>query len=154
MQMFKVAGYIRLSKEDRIKDESNSVTNQKLIINSYIKKNEDLELFNFYVDDGYSGTTFDRPQYKRMLKDIVEGKVNTIIVKDLSRFGRNHIESDNYIENILPGYNVRFISIIDEIDSFKNPKSVSSIAVPLKNLMDDQYARDISEKVRSTLKIK
>lgn len=154
MNFFKVAGYIRLSKEDRIKDESNSVTNQKLIINSYTKKNEDLELFDFYVDDGYSGTTFDRPQYKRMLKDIVEGKVNTIIVKDLSRFGRNHIESDNYIENILPGYNVRFISIIDDVDSFKNPKSVSSIAVPLKNLMNDQYARDISEKVRSTLKIK
>ena len=83
MNFFKVAGYIRLSKEDKIKDESNSVTNQKLIIASYIKKNEDLELFKFYIDDGYSGTTFDRPEYKRMIKDIVEGKVNTIIVKDL-----------------------------------------------------------------------
>ena len=154
MENYKVAGYIRLSKEDRIKDESNSVTNQKLIIASYIKKNEDLELFDFYVDDGYSGTTFDRPEYKRMFKDIVDGQVNTVIVKDLSRFGRNHIQSDDYIENILPGYNVRFISIIDEIDSLKNPKSVTSIAVPLKNLMNDQYARDISEKVRSTLKIK
>ena len=154
MQKYKVAGYIRLSKEDKIKDESNSVTNQKLIITSFVERNEDLELIDFYIDDGYSGTTFDRPEYKRMLKDIVEGKVNTIIVKDLSRFGRNHIESDNYIENILPGYNVRFISIIDEIDSLKNPKSVSSIAVPLKNLMNDQYARDISKKVRSTLKIK
>lgn len=89
-----------------------------------------------------------------MIKDIVEGKVNTIIVKDLSQFGRNYIESDNYIENVLPGYNVRFISIIDDIDSLKNPKSVNSILVPLKNLMNDQYARDISEKVRSTLKIK
>ncbi len=142
------------NKEDKIKDESNSVTNQKLIITSFVEKNEDLELIDFYIDDGYSGTTFDRPEYKRMFKDIVEGKVNTIIVKDLSRFGRNHIESDNYLENILPGYNVRFISIIDDIDSLKNPKSVSSIAVPLKNLMNDQYARDISEKVRSTLKIK
>ena len=154
MQSFKVAGYIRLSKEDKIKDESNSVTNQKAIIESYIKKNEDLEFVDFYIDDGYSGTTFDRPEYKRMFKDIVDGQVNTVIVKDLSRFGRNHIQSDDYIENILPGYNVRFISIIDEIDSFKNPKSVNSIAVPLKNLMNDQYARDISEKVRSTLKIK
>lgn len=154
MQRFKVAGYIRLSKEDKIKDESNSVTNQKAIINSYIKKNEDLELVDFYIDDGYSGTTFDRPGFKRMIRDITENKVNTIIVKDLSRFGRNHIESDNYLENILPGYNVRFISILDDIDSLKNPKSVSSIAVPLKNLMNDQYARDISEKVRSTLKIK
>ena len=154
MQKYKVAGYIRLSKEDKIKDESNSVTNQKAIIESYIKKNEDLEFVDFYIDDGYSGTTFDRPEYKRMFKDIVDGQVNTVIVKYLSRFGRNHVQSDDYIENILPGYNVRFISIIDEIDSFKNPKSVSSIAVPLKNLMNDQYARDISEKVRSTLKIK
>ena len=119
MQRFKVAGYIRLSKEDKIKDESNSVTNQKLIITSYIEKNKELELFDFYVDDGYSGTIFDRPEYKRMFKDIVEGKINTVIVKDLSRFGRNHIQSDDYIENILPGYNVRFISIIDEIDSLK-----------------------------------
>lgn len=89
-----------------------------------------------------------------MIEDIVSGKVHTIIVKDLSRFGRNHIEADDYLENILPGYNVRFISIIDEIDSLKNSKSISGIAVPLKNLMNDQYARDISEKVRSTLKIK
>lgn len=154
MQKYKVAGYIRLSKEDKIKDESNSVTNQKAIMKSYIKNNTDLELIDFYIDDGYSGTTFDRPGYKRMFKDIVDGQVNTVIVKDLSRFGRNHIESDNYLENILPGYNVRFISIIDDIDSLKNPKSVSSIAVPLKNLMNDQYARDISEKVRSTLKMK
>lgn len=154
MQKYKVVGYIRLSKEDKIKDESNSVTNQKLIIDLYVKKNENLELIDFYIDDGYSGTTFERPDFKRMIRDITENKVNTIIVKDLSRFGRNHIESDNYLENILPGYNVRFISIIDDIDSLKNPKSVNSIAVPLKNLMNDQYARDISEKVRSILKIK
>lgn len=154
MQKYKVAGYVRLSKEDKIKDESNSVTNQKAIMKSYIKNNTNLELVDFYIDDGYSGTTFDRPDFKRMIRDITENKVNTIIVKDLSRFGRNHIESDNYLENILPGYNVRFISIIDDIDSLKNPKSVNSMAVPLKNLMNDQYARDISAKVRSTLKIK
>ena len=71
--------------------------NQKLIITSYIEKNKELELFDFYVDDGYSGTTFDRPEYKRMFKDIVDGQVNTVIVKDLSRFGRNHIQSDDYI---------------------------------------------------------
>ena len=132
MQRFKVAGYIRLSKEDKIKDESNSVTNQKLIIASYIEKNEDLKLFDFYIDDGYSGTTFDRPEYKRMFKDIVDGQVNTVIVKDLSRFGRNHIQSDDYIENILPGYNVRFISIIDEIDSLKNPfQEIDSLDLPV-----------------------
>ena len=98
MKKYKVAGYIRLSKEDKIKDESNSVVNQKAIINSYIKKNEDLELVDFYIDDGYSGTTFDRLEYKRMFKDIVDGQVNTVIVKDLSRFGRNHIQSDDNIK--------------------------------------------------------
>ena len=155
MQKYKVGAYLRLSKEEfNNEKESNSITNQKLIIDNYLKEHKEYKLVDYYIDDGYSGTTFDRPQYKRMLKDIVEGKVDTIIVKDLSRFGRNHIESDNYIENILPGYNVRFISIIDEIDSFKNPKSVSSIEIPLKNLMNDEYARDISEKVKSTLRIK
>ncbi|MFU2363649.1 MAG: recombinase family protein [Clostridiales bacterium] len=73
-----------------------------------MEKNKELELFDFYIDDGYSGTTFNRPEYKRMFKDIVDWKLNTVIVKDLSRFGRNHIESDNYLENILSGYNVRF----------------------------------------------
>ena len=154
MQKYKVAGYVRLSKEDKIKDESNSITNQKEIITSYIKKNEDLELIDFYIDDGYSGTTFDRPDYKIMFNDLVSGKVNTVIVKDLSRFGRNHVESDNYIENILPGYNVRFISIIDDIDSLNKNNSTDSVLIPLKNLMNDQYAKDISVKVRSTLKMK
>ena len=154
MQQYKVAGYVRLSKEDKIKDESNSITNQKDIINSYIKNNDEFELTDLYIDDGYSGTTFDRPEFKRMIKDITEDKVNTIIVKDLSRFGRNHIEADNYIENFLPGYNVRIISINDNIDTLKLPKSNAYIEIPLKNLMNDCYARDISEKVKSTLKVK
>ena len=154
MQQYKVAGYVRLSKEDKIKDESNSITNQKDIINSYIKNNDEFELTDFYIDDGYSGTTFDRPEFKRMIKDITEDKVNTIIVKDLSRFGRNHIEADNYIENFLPGYNVRIISINDNIDTLKLPKSSAYIEIPLRNLMNDCYARDISEKVKSTLKVK
>ena len=99
MQQYKVAGYVRLSKEDKIKDQSNSITNQKAIINFFIKNSNEFESIDFYIDDGYSGTTFDRPEFKRMIKDITEDKVNTIIVKDLSRFGRNHIEADNYIEN-------------------------------------------------------
>ena len=154
MQVYKVAGYVRLSKEDKIKDESNSITNQKAIINSYIKNNSDFELIGFYIDDGYSGTTFNRPEFKRMIKDITEDKINTVIVKDLSRFGRNHVEADNYIENFLPGYNVRIISINDNIDTFKIPKSNAYIEIPLRNLMNDCYARDISEKVKSTLKVK
>ena len=154
MQQYKVAGYVRLSKEDKIKDESNSITNQKAIIKSYIKNNSEFKFIDFYIDDGYSGTTFDRPEFKRMIKDITEDKVNTVIVKDLSRFGRNHIEADNYIENFLPGYNVRIISVIDNIDTLKSPKFTAYIEIPLRNLMNDYYARDISEKVKSTLKVK
>ena len=153
MNKWKVAAYVRLSSEDD-NDKSNSITNQIEIIDKYVENKNDIVLVDYYIDNGCSGTDFNRKGFARMMSDIKDKKVNTIIVKDLSRFGRNHIESDNYIENILPGYNVRFISIIDDVDSFKNPKSVSSIAVPLKNLMNDQYARDISEKVRSTLKIK
>lgn len=89
-----------------------------------------------------------------MIKDITDSKINAIIVKDLSRFGRNHIESDDYIENFLPGYNVRIISIIDSIDTLKNSKLSTRISVPLKNLMNDCYSMDISEKVKSTLKVK
>ena len=124
------------------------------MINSYIKNNSEFELIDFYIDDGYSGTTFDRPGFKEMIRDITEEKVNTIIVKDLSRFGRNHIEADNYIENFLPGYNVRIISVNDNIDTLKSPKSSAYIEIPLRNLMNDYYARDISEKVKSTLKVK
>ena len=131
MQQYKVAGYVRLSKEDKIKDESNSITNQKSIIKSYIKNNSEFEFIDFYIDEGYSGTTFDRPNFKRMINDITENKVNTIIVKDLSRFGRNHIEADNYTENFLPGYNVRIISVIDNIDTLKSPKSTAYIEIPL-----------------------
>lgn len=154
MSKYKVAGYVRLSKEDKVKDESNSITNQKSIINSFIKDNQDLELVDFYIDDGYSGANFNRPKFKRMIKDITDSKINTIIVKDLSRFGRNHIEADNYIENFLPGYNVRIISIIDNIDTLKDSKLSTRISIPLKNLMNDCYLMDISEKVKSTLKVK
>ncbi len=154
MSKYKVAGYVRLSKEDKVKDESNSITNQKSIINSFIKDNQDLELVDFYIDDGYSDANFNRQKFKRIIKDITDSKINTIIVKDLSRFGRNHIEADNYIENFLPGYNVRIISIIDNIDTLKDSKLSTRISIPLKNLMNDCYLMDISEKVKSTLKVK
>lgn len=93
MQVYKVGAYIRLSKEEyKDNKDSNSITNQKQIINAYIKENDDLELVDYYIDDGYSGTNFNRPKFKKLLNDIKNKKVNTIIVKDLSRFGRNHIE--------------------------------------------------------------
>ncbi len=155
MLNYKVAAYLRLSKDDNNYDkESNSITNQKMIIDEFINSNDDFKLIDYYIDDGYSGTNFNRPDFKRMLKDLASGKINTIIVKNLSRFGRNHIEVDNYLENILPMYETRFISINDNIDNYKNPESLDNISVPLKTLMNDLYAKNISNKVKSTLRVK
>lgn len=147
-----VAKYIRLSKEDEdIKDESNSVTSQNTILDEFVEKNqndnEEFVVYDTYVDDGYSGTDFDRPDFQRLLEDMKAGKFNTIIVKDLSRLGRNYIEAGNFIEQIFPLFKIRFISISEDIDSVKKPTSVNNVLVPFKNLMNDEYCRDISTKI-------
>ena len=151
MKKWNVAVYLRLSSDDGDKSESNSIGNQRNIIKQYIKNNNLNVNVNYYTDDGYSGTTFERPDFQKMLKDIKDNKINCIIVKDLSRLGRNYIEVGKYIDEIFPSYNIRFIAINDNIDSYKDPKSTSSVIVPFKNLMNDEYARDISQKVRSVL---
>ena len=149
--MWNVGVYIRLSQEDGDKEESNSVINQREIITSFVKENSDLKLFDYYIDDGYSGTNFDRPGFKKLIDDVENNKINCIVVKDLSRFGRNYIEVGNYLEQIFPVSNIRFISINDYIDSYKEPESLNSIIVPFKNLMNDEYSRDISQKVKYAL---
>ena len=154
MIKWKAAVYLRLSVDDGQKAESNSISNQKELINSYIKKEKDIKVIDYYIDDGYTGTSFDRPGFQRLLLDMKDNKINTVIVKDLSRLGRNYVEVGNYMEQIFPLYKIRFIAINDNIDSFKEPKSADNIIVPIKNLMNDEYARDISNKVRSTLNTK
>ena len=119
-----------------------------------MKKEKDLKIKDYYIDDGFTGTDFERPDFKRLLVDMKNGKINTIVVKDLSRLGRNYIEVGNYLEEIFPLYNIRFIAVNDNIDSYKDPKSINNIVVPFKNLMNDEYARDISNKVRSVLDTK
>lgn len=151
---WKVAGYTRLSKEDNENIESNSIVNQRELIDQYISSKEDLELVDYYIDDGYSGTNFNRPGFVRLLQDMKNKKINCIIVKDLSRFARNHIEADIYFENIFPALNIRFISVIENIDSFENPDSMDNLMVPFKNLLNDAYAKDISKKVKSALTAK
>ena len=153
-KIWTVALYVRLSVEDGDKAESNSVTNQKELLNDYINENPNFNLYDYYVDDGYSGTDFERPSFKRMLEDMKSKKFNTIIVKDLSRLGRNYIEVGNYIEQIFPLFNIRFIAINDNIDSYKDPSTVNNIIVPFKNLINDEYCRDISNKIRSVLAMK
>lgn len=108
-------------------------------------------VYDTYVDDGYTGTDFNRPGFQQLLEDMRSGNVNCVLVKDLSRLGRNYIEVGNYIEQIFPVFNVRFIAINDNVDSFKNPSSTNTILVPFKNLINDEYARDTSIKIKSAL---
>ena len=146
-----VAAYLRLSKEDNENMESNSIVNQRELIEQYIRNKKDLQLVDYYIDDGYSGTNFNRPGFRRLLQDMKNKRINCIIVKDLSRFARSHIEADMYFENIFPALNIRFISVIENIDSFENPDSMDNLIVPFKNLLNDAYAKDISKKVKSAL---
>ena len=150
-----VAQYIRLSQEDNDrgvdKQESNSITSQKTLMNEFIEEHTDLIAYDTYVDDGYTGTDFNRPGFQRLLEDMRKGNINCVLVKDLSRLGRNYIEVGNYIEQIFPLFNVRFIAINDSVDSFKNPMSSNTILVPFKNLINDEYARDTSIKIKSAL---
>lgn len=155
-KIWSVALYIRLSQEDsdngEEKQESNSVTSQKTLLNEYIEEHDDLAIYDTYIDDGFTGTDFNRPSFQRLLEDMKNGNINCVIVKDLSRLGRNYIEVGNYIEQVFPIFNIRFIAINDGIDSFKNPASTNTILVPFKNLINDEYARDTSIKIRSSLK--
>ena len=144
---FNVGIYIRLSKEDGDKEESESVTNQRKILKTYINENKNFQFYKEYIDDGYSGTNFDRPGFKKMLKDIEDGKVNLVIVKSLSRLGRDYIDTGKYIEKYFPEHNIRFISILDDVDTFLD-KNVESAA--FKNIMNDYYAKETSKAVRKT----
>ena len=148
---FKVASYIRLSREDGDKQESESIGNQRDIINRYIKENN-LQLVDEYVDDGVSGTTFDRPGFNRLIGDIESGKINMIITKDYSRLGREYIKLGEYMEVYFPEHNIRYVAINDGIDTFRNDNW--SELTPFRGIINDSYARDISKKVRSVLKEK
>lgn len=148
---FRVAAYIRLSREDGDKAESDSIGNQRKLIAEYLKEKEDLEIYDTYIDDGFSGTDFARPSFQRMLGDIEAGKVNCVMVKDLSRFGRDYIETGRYLERYFPKWGVRFISITDNIDS---AKQAYDMLLPIRNIFNEQYARDISKKIHAAVQTK
>lgn len=150
-EKYKVAKYIRLSDEDRDKKESESVENQRDLINNFIEKHEDLEDVEEYVDDGYTGGNYDRPSFKKMITDIERGKINCIITKDLSRFGRDHIDTGYYLERYLPKKNIRYISIGDGIDT-KDSKGLQFLTFKLS--FNDYYIQDISKKIKSVKKRK
>jgi len=150
--IFKAAKYIRLSHADERTKESDSVGNQRKIIDAFLKDHPEIEVVSEYVDDGVSGIIFDRPAFKQMMSDIENKKVNCVIVKDLSRFGREYIETGRYLRRILPGHGVRFIALGDHIDTLTD--SSDNLGVSVKTLVNDAYCRDISIKTRTALNIK
>lgn len=153
-EKYNCATYLRLSRSDGDQQESNSIKNQRALLNDYMGKHPELHKFDEYVDDGYSGTNFERPDFKRMMQDIEKRNVNCIIVKDLSRFGRNYIETGRYLERIFPFMGVRFIAINDHYDSAEENDDKGRILIPFNNLINDTYCRDISLRVRSHLDVK
>lgn len=145
------AAYIRLSREDGDKTESDSVGNQRKIIRDFIEGSGDLALFSEYVDDGWSGTSFKRPAFEQMIGEIEAGRIRCVVVKDLSRFGRDYIDTGRFLERYFPERGVRFISIADGIDS---GKQAYDLLLPIKNIFNEQYARDISRKIHAVVETK
>ena len=147
---YRTAIYIRLSVEDERKIESDSVENQRAFLADFVAKQDDLSLIGTYMDRGVTGTKFDRPDFNRMISDMRAGKINCIVVKDLSRLGRDYLEAGDYIEKIFPFFGVRFIAVTDGYDSLRASASEDGFVVPLKNLINEAYAKDISKKISST----
>ncbi len=149
---YKVGMYIRLSREDEdTENESESITNQRNFIIDYLKENN-YTLYDEYVDDGYSGTTFDRPAFKKMLDDIENKKINMVVTKDMSRLGRDYVNFGHYIEKYFPEKNVRYIAITDDVDTFID--SIGNDMVPFKAIFNDMYSKDISKKIKASLSTK
>lgn len=153
-KLWKPALYIRLSREDGDREESDSIVSQRELLTEFAAAQPDLTAPVFYVDDGYSGTDFDRPDFQRMLTDLRADMIDCVIVKDLSRLGRNYVGVGEYLEKTFPLLGVRFISVSDQVDSFTDPRSVDNLVVPFKNIINDEYCRDISNKVRASLDLK
>lgn len=138
---YKVGIYARLSFESEMNKERDTVDTQISFIKDYIARQDDMEIYDVYADISLTGTNFNRPEFNRMIEDIKSGKINTIITKDLSRLGRNYIESGTYIERIFPMYNVRYIAITDDFDSIR-PNT--DITMPLKNIVNEYYSKDLA----------
>ena len=154
MKKYRTVLYLRLSKEDEKIGESDSITNQKSMLKDFVNSREDLHLVKIMIDDGYSGGNFERPSFKEMMELVKDRKIDCIVVKDFSRFGRDFTEVGRYLEEIFPFMGVRFISLNDNYDSLKNKSGIENLVVPFKNLVNDAYLRDTSIKIRSSLDIK
>ena len=157
---WRLGKYIRLSKEDlkkakEGKDDSNSVKNQRNLLDEYYENHlDEFESSSEYVDDGHTGTDADRENFQRLLADVMSGRINCVIVKDLSRFARNYSDAGSLIDNLFVQMGVRFISLAENVDSYKDPDSVSNIIVPITNVMNDNYCYQTSKKIRQVFDYK
>ncbi len=154
VQVWNTCGYVRLSREDGDKEESNSVTGQKYLIRDYLLRHPELRECGMKVDDGYTGSNFDRPAFQEMMAEVKAGTINCIVVKDLSRFGRDHLGVGEYLEQLFPFLGVRFIAINDNYDSLHSNAESDELVIPFKNLINEAFCRDTSIKTRSQLEIK
>ena len=153
-QIYRAAIYLRISKDDENLAESGSIQNQRELLRSYIEKDPQIELVKEFSDDGYTGTNFERPGFQQMMGMIQKKAINCVIVKDLSRLGRNYIETGRLIDQIFPMLGIRFISVNDHYDSLNEFNEADQILIPFKNLINDAYCKDMSMKVRSQLDVK
>ena len=153
-KMYKTGAYIRLSVEDSGKPGADTIEAQKELVLGYIDTQTDMQFCGLYCDNGRTGTNFQRPEFDRLMEDIRAGKIDCIVVKDLSRFGRNYKETGNYLERIFPYLDVRFVAVNDNFDTLTAERTNDGYIVPLKNLINEIYSRDISKKSSSALAIK
>lgn len=151
---YRTGGYIRLSVEDSGRPGADTIEAQQELIRAYIDSQTDMEFCDLYCDNGRTGTNFERPGFERLMEDVRTGKINCIVVKDLSRFGRNYKETGNYLERIFPVLNVRFVAVNDNFDTLTAERSAEGYIIPLKNIINDVYSKDISRKSSSALAIK
>lgn len=149
-QVFRTALYVRLSVADNGKEDSDSIENQTILLRDYVQQHPDLVEKRLYIDNGFTGTNFGRPEFEQLIADMKAGIIDCIVVKDLSRIGRNYLELGNFIEYVFPAYQMRFIAVNDHYDNWKSTPS-GDMVVPLKNLVNELYAKDISRKVRSAM---
>lgn len=155
IDVYRTGIYLRLSQGDEDidgleKKESNSISNQKLLLEGFIDAHDDLKLVDIFIDDGYSGSNFDRPEFQRMMTSMKAGKLDCIIVKDLSRLARERIGADELIQKTFKKYNVRFIAVSEGYDSLTASSSETHTIIPFKNLLNEQYNGDTSMKVRTS----
>lgn len=152
-ELWIVAIYVRLSREDEkdinFKGQSESIENQIKFLKRIVK-NKGWQIYDIYIDDGYTGTNFNRPGFQKMMNDIDDGKVNLVITKDLSRLGRDYIETGRYVEKVFPSKNIRYIAVNDNVDTF-DKKNTNNDMTPFKSVINDMYAKDISNKVRTAM---